>query len=205
MVLAGGNLIWQTIVLTSTANTFSQPQTIQAGNGTTTTLLLKYGGTSGPAVRVQNASIGNYYDSFRLDTSLYNTTGGNTLSRAAFNVVKVNPFPTAVQQEFMRADAFSDAARVSLGGNVLSGVSATFYQKAAADKAVVARLAPSATGNAFEAQNSSGTTLSAIRPDGSWQPPSLTDSAAVNNSLYYSTTQSKLCFKDPSGVSQPLY
>jgi lysophospholipase L1-like esterase len=35
--------------------------------------------------------------------------------------------------------------------------------------------------------------------------PHLTDSAAPNDSWYYSTTTSKASYKDPSGVSHPLY
>jgi hypothetical protein len=55
------------------------------------------------------------------------------------------------------------------------------------------------TNHIQEWQNSSGTPLSFIRPDGSIGLPTLTDSAAVNNSLYYSSTTSKLCYKDSSG------
>lgn len=35
--------------------------------------------------------------------------------------------------------------------------------------------------------------------------PQLTDATAVNNSIYYSTTQNKLCYKDPGGTINPLY
>lgn len=41
--------------------------------------------------------------------------------------------------------------------------------------------------------------------EGSFSPASMTDAAAPSNCLYYSTTQSKLCFKDPGGVVNPLY
>jgi hypothetical protein len=46
--------------------------------------------------------------------------------------------------------------------------------------------------------------LSWANPDGSWRPPHLADSAAVNDSLYYSTTQGKLCYK-LGGTAFPLY
>ena len=55
------------------------------------------------------------------------------------------------------------------------------------------------TNHIQEWQNSSGTPLSFIRPDGSIGLPTLTDTAAVKNSLYYSSTTSKLCYKDSSG------
>ena len=40
---------------------------------------------------------------------------------------------------------------------------------------------------------------------GYYQPISSTDADAPNNSIYYSTTQSVLCYKDSLGVSNPLY
>lgn len=44
-----------------------------------------------------------------------------------------------------------------------------------------------------------------IRDDGSFIPPSLADADAVNNSIYYSTTQSKLVYKDAGGTVNDLY
>jgi hypothetical protein len=41
--------------------------------------------------------------------------------------------------------------------------------------------------------------LTSIRADGSIALPTLADSAAVNSSLYWSSTTSKLCYKDSSG------
>jgi hypothetical protein len=40
---------------------------------------------------------------------------------------------------------------------------------------------------------------------GSFYPGSMADAAAPNMTLYYSTTQGKLAFKDGSGVVQNLY
>lgn len=42
-------------------------------------------------------------------------------------------------------------------------------------------------------------------PDGSFRPQSSTDSTASNNSIYFSTTQNKLVYKDGSGVVRVLY
>jgi hypothetical protein len=50
-----------------------------------------------------------------------------------------------------------------------------------------------------------GSVRSALKVDGSFQPPSLADSAATNNSIYYSTTQSKLVYKDSGGSVNVLY
>jgi hypothetical protein len=44
-----------------------------------------------------------------------------------------------------------------------------------------------------------------IRGDGSIQPVELTDAGAVNNSIYYSTTQSALVYKDSGGSVNTLY
>ena len=47
--------------------------------------------------------------------------------------------------------------------------------------------------------NNAGTVLSAVKSNGSYQPASLTNASAINNSLYYSTTLSRLAYKDSSG------
>lgn len=44
-----------------------------------------------------------------------------------------------------------------------------------------------------------------VDENGAFQPPSLADNDANNNSVYYSTTQSKLVYKDNSGVVNDLY
>jgi hypothetical protein len=44
-----------------------------------------------------------------------------------------------------------------------------------------------------------------IRNDGSLEMPSIADADAVNNSIYFSTTQSKLVYKDSGGVVNDLY
>ena len=44
-----------------------------------------------------------------------------------------------------------------------------------------------------------------VRPDGSFVPPSMADASAKNNSIYYSTTASKLVYKDSGGTVNNLY
>ena len=44
-----------------------------------------------------------------------------------------------------------------------------------------------------------------IRADGSLEPVSLADADAADNSIYYSTDQSKLVYKDSSSVVNDLY
>jgi hypothetical protein len=72
-------------------------------------------------------------------------------------------------------------------------------------KPFIVKAANSQTANITEWQNSSGTAMSYIRPNGSMKPASLADSAAANDSIYYSTTQSKLVYKDSSGTVNNLY
>lgn len=48
-------------------------------------------------------------------------------------------------------------------------------------------------------------TMNLLLPNGAYTPFSQTDAAASNNTLYYSTTTSKLSYKDPSGTSHVLY
>ena len=44
-----------------------------------------------------------------------------------------------------------------------------------------------------------------VRGDGTIKPASLADASASNNSIYYSTTQSKLVYKDSGGSVNDLY
>jgi hypothetical protein len=44
-----------------------------------------------------------------------------------------------------------------------------------------------------------------VRQDGTIQPVSLADSSAANDSIYYSTTQNKLVYKDSGGTVNSLY
>jgi hypothetical protein len=50
-----------------------------------------------------------------------------------------------------------------------------------------------------------GSFLSGIDRTGAYQPASLADADAANSTVYYSTTQSKLVYKDGGGVVNDLY
>jgi hypothetical protein len=65
--------------------------------------------------------------------------------------------------------------------------------------------APSQTANLTEWRNSSNTILGSIDKTGAWNPPSMADSAAANNSVYYSTDAGKLVYKDSGGTVNALY
>lgn len=57
----------------------------------------------------------------------------------------------------------------------------------------------------FKTFTSSSTTDFQIRGDGTIRPVEMADAAAPNNSLYFSTTQSKLVYKDSGGVVRDLW
>jgi hypothetical protein len=75
----------------------------------------------------------------------------------------------------------------------------------AAYKGMVVKGAASQSGPLIEGQNNGGTPLFSHLADGSLRLPHLADASAANDTIYYSTTSSKLVFKDPSGVVNPLY
>ena len=83
------------------------------------------------------------------------------------------------------------------GGLIITG--------SAAAKGLAIRGASSQAGNLFEAQDSGSTILMRITSNGAIQPASMADSSAANGTIYYSTTQSKLCYKDASSVVNALY
>lgn len=53
--------------------------------------------------------------------------------------------------------------------------------------------------------NSSDTVMAGVRKNGAFKPASLADSAAENDSVYYSTDASKLVYKDSGGTVNNLY
>jgi hypothetical protein len=61
------------------------------------------------------------------------------------------------------------------------------------------------TANLQEWQDNTGTALAAVAMNGAIKPASMADAAAENNTIYYSTTQSKLVYKDAGGVANALY
>jgi hypothetical protein len=71
--------------------------------------------------------------------------------------------------------------------------------------AQIVKLAAGQSANAIEFRDSADAVLSAIDAKGAFKPVSQADSAAANGTLYYSSTVSKLAYKDASGVVNALY
>ena len=67
------------------------------------------------------------------------------------------------------------------------------------------RAAASQTANIEEWRDSSESVLAAIAKNGAFKPASMADASAENGTLYYSTTASKLVFKDAGGTVNNLY
>jgi len=89
------------------------------------------------------------------------------------------------------------------GGSIL--LQAGAFATSGSNGKVIVRGLASNTANLQEWQNNAGSVLSAVKSDGSIQPASMADSAATNNSIYYSTTASKLVYKDSAGTVNNLY
>jgi hypothetical protein len=73
------------------------------------------------------------------------------------------------------------------------------------DAGIVVQANSGQTADLLQFQNSSNSSLSGIDSTGAFRPPSLADSSANNGTIYYSTTQSKLVYKDSSGTVNNLY
>jgi hypothetical protein len=87
----------------------------------------------------------------------------------------------------------SSAGRLSVGPGSAAGV------------AVVVRGESGQTGDLLQLQNSASSVLTAFRAGGGWQPASMSDASAPNNTVYFSTTASKLVYKDSTGTVNNLY
>jgi hypothetical protein len=96
-----------------------------------------------------------------------------------------------------------NAAGTGAGGSIL--LQAGAFSTSGSNGKVIVRGLASNTANLQEWQNNAGSVLSAVKSDGSIQPASMADSAATNNSIYYSTTASKLVYKDAAGTVNNLY
>ena len=214
---------------TDSANTWSQQQTLTGGIGAN--LKINNTTTTDPVVqwtpRTDNTGIkfksgSNTVAQFRDDGQLVvgrlpSSSGGSTVQ---FTAQDGNSFSFNPSRDF---------GVVSLQGNHDGGmwwlssdksgtnprdiktITRSFYVQGANYNGVpsattlVVQGITSQTGDLVQHQDSSGTVLSRVKKDGSIQPASLSDSAATNNSMYYSTTQNKMCYKDSSGTVHTMY
>lgn len=81
----------------------------------------------------------------------------------------------------------------------------TAYATGAAKVALASQLAASQTADAYQVRSYGGSTLYAVTAEGGVRFASMADGTAQNDTTYYSTTQSKLCYKDGGGTVHTLY
>ena len=214
---------------TDSANTWTQQQTLSGGIGAN--LKINNSTTTDPVVswtaRTDNTGIkfksgSNTVATFRDDGQLVvgrlpSSSGGSTVQ---FTSTDGNSFSFNPSRDFgvVTLQGNHDGGMWWLssdksGSNPrdIKAITRSFYVQGATYNGVpsattfVVQGITSQTGDLQQWQDSSGTVLSRVRKDGSIQPASLSDSAATNNSLYYSTTQSKMCYKDSGGTVNNLY
>lgn len=139
---------------------------------------------------------GTYSLNFNVTTGLFNLDGdyqynGTTVITNQFG------FPLlGTDAQFYVGG--SNSTPIFQGRNVMSVGTATYTP-------LILRGAAAQSGNLFELQNSASSVLTNFTANGAWQPASMADASAANNTVYYSTTASKLVYKDSGGVVNALY
>jgi hypothetical protein len=98
------------------------------------------------------------------------------------------------------------------GGDVIFGLfpkasnkKFQFVNDGSAKVGLSLKLAASQSADAFEILNSGGSLLMGIDALGAIKPASMANSSAPNNSIFFSTTNSKLVYKDSGGTVNNLY
>jgi len=102
-------------------------------------------------------------------------------------------------------DDYPGHAIYTKSGKVRLGDQLHIQLSEAATTGQIIQLAASQAANAFEVQDSSGNALAAIDSTGAFEPASMADEDAPQNAIYFSTTTSKLAYKDASGTVHTLY
>jgi hypothetical protein len=156
-------------------------------------------------------SFGVYMGNLILEPSagwnaFFQYVGGGTIDTSSGNIVNVaGIYSEIITQSGSGSitNAYGGFFRTShiASNNVGVQVSCTN----AADLGIVVEAASGQTADLLQFQNSSNSSLSGIDSTGAFRPPSLADSSANNGTIYYSTTQSKLVYKDSSGTVNNLY
>jgi hypothetical protein len=98
------------------------------------------------------------------------------------------------------------------GGDVIFGLypkasnkKFQFVNDGSAKVGLSLKLAASQSADAFEVLDSGGSVLMGIDALGAIKPASIANASAPNNSIFYSTTNSKLVYKDSGGTVNNLY
>jgi hypothetical protein len=137
-------------------------------------------------------ALGDFYIKRSLNVFVFGDTttyhGTNQLSGAAHSFRLGDAVGGT---EVLRLQATTQTAQVTAAGTGVVGLAV--------------KSAGTQTVNLQEWQDSGGAALAAVSKNGGLAPASMADSAAVNGTVYYSTTANKLVFKDSAGVVNALY
>jgi len=101
--------------------------------------------------------------------------------------------------------SLSDTGLLTLGGIVAAEAIIHVITPSASDIVSIFQAAAAQTANVTEWRENAGLVMSSIDKNGAWNPPSIADVNAVNNSVYYSTDAGKLVYKDSGGTPNQLY
>lgn len=133
----------------------------------------------------------------------YNTAPECGIFRVGTNIVGIRtmtgagPFTVSGYGDFV-------AQRFSAGTTTISAMYNAVIDSATR-VGVQVKAAASQTADLLQLQDSTGAVLTEFTANGAWQPASMADSAAANGTVYFSTTASKLVYKDAGGVVNNLY
>jgi hypothetical protein len=117
-------------------------------------------------------------------------------------------FATASAGTFSRFGIFSNTTGFTDGSYLSAPVPTALIQgdlTSASRVGLLLRAASGQTGDLLQLQSSASSTLTAFRAGGGWQPASMSDASAPNNTVYFSTTASRLVYKDSGGTVNNLY
>ena len=158
---------------------------------TTTNILTLSGGIAGGSGWTLSANAGNY--ALQLGVS---NAGDYIAGSAVGDVV----FRNIASGKSILVSHDSGGAAVTI-----NSTSTTVAALATTRVPLTVSLAAAQSADALQVKNSGGTTIFKVLAGGGVEPASMADSSAPNNSIYYSTTASKLVYKDSGGTVNNLY
>jgi hypothetical protein len=180
----------------------ASPQLI-FGNGTSDTPVIKWtaqGSVAGLQFKSNTTVVAQMFDNGQLQCS------GNLVMGANASLFSVNPGAGGIKISCSPDQKITNGTtNVALFTNNVTTGTSLFTTDRTDGKTVVVRCISSQTGNLQEWQDATPTTLAAITKNGGFQPAHMADSSAANDTVYYSTTASKLVYKDSGGVVNNLY
>jgi hypothetical protein len=128
------------------------------------------------------------------------TDGGTSTFAVGYGYININISNSAPVYIHSSAAKGGSASILNIGSRTTN-----FDSGNASFPLAIFKAATSQSSDIVEFRDSSNNLLSSFGAKGGFKPPSLTDANASNNSIYYSSDQSKLCYKDSGGNVNALY